>query len=321
MSLLWRVVAPAIVSLASFQLATAQSGLLPACADDCSASLNDSSVCDISDFKCICRKDVWKDVMCCVVAACDDSDARNAILIGEGYCKGLQVSVDTNTKGCSAASASDDSGDEIWTLSSTEAPSTASEDTTVTDEATITEEDGSIATEPGTTLETSIRQKDSSSGSPVPTAGSTSNDGSNSGSDSGQGSNTTPIGIGVGLGVGIPLALGVFGWLAFSFWKTKRQSPKTTAPVGQGGDNSPGNVQAGVAVAVEKGYDGVVKVASSPGHESAYVPPTNTVLPAREQRHELGYNMPLTTHELGYTPTPRHELSGEERQRQLDELP
>jgi hypothetical protein len=45
-------------------------------------------------------------------------------------------------------------------------------------------------------------------------------------SGSGGGSSTIPIGLGVGLGVGIPLTLGVVGFLAFLFWKAKRDGPK-----------------------------------------------------------------------------------------------
>lgn len=59
-------------------------------------------------------------------------------------------------------------------------------------------------------------------------SGSSGNNSNGNGSGGGRSSNM-PIGLGVGLGVGIPLTLGVLGYLAFLFWKTRRDGPKSAS--------------------------------------------------------------------------------------------
>lgn len=93
-----------------------------------------------------------------------------------------------------------------------------------------------------------------------------------------------PIGLGVGLGVGISLTLGVLGYLAFLFWKTRRDGSKSASTPEQ--------------------ESSVWNDAGRPGAAFAVGAVSNS-----REKPELAAE----------TPRPRHELEGDERFR--GELP
>ena len=235
-------------------------------------TLVEKSSCDTLDPECTCKSnDLWDEVVCCVIASCNDLDKKNSLLIAKNFCggAGIDIHIDDSEAHCSAVSASN-AGVGAKTTSSEQSPSA-----TATDDGDISTE---VARETGTKtgMETSIR----SSSSSEPTQDS---EESNQTNGSSGGGNSTALGLGIGLGVGIPLSLGVIGLLAFLIWKTKRQNRISA----QGSNLTPGTGQGEAFLVDEKKPGGAFNNVPSPS-------------PADGERHELGHNpAPIKQTQLG----------------------